>query len=46
MIVFLRILQGILAALFLAAGITKATQPREVLLSQRIGPSDPHLRSP
>ena len=32
--VFLWILQGILAALFLAAGVTKATRPREKLLSQ------------
>ncbi|MET8213877.1 DoxX family protein [Streptomyces sp. NPDC005373] len=32
--VFLWILQGGLAALFLAAGVTKATQPREKLISQ------------
>jgi uncharacterized membrane protein YphA (DoxX/SURF4 family) len=32
--VILWILQGILAALFLAAGLTKATQPREKLISQ------------
>ncbi|NKY25767.1 DoxX family protein [Nocardia gamkensis] len=32
--VFLWILQGVLAALFAAAGIIKATQPREKLISQ------------
>ena len=32
--VFLWILQGVLAALFVAAGVTKSTQPREKLLSQ------------
>jgi hypothetical protein len=32
--VFLWILQGVLAALFAAAGVTKATQPREKLISQ------------
>lgn len=32
--VFLWILQGVLAALFAAAGVTKSTQPREKLMSQ------------
>jgi hypothetical protein len=32
--VFLWILQGVLAALFAAAGVTKSTQPREKLISQ------------
>lgn len=32
--VFLWILQGVLAALFAAAGVTKATQPREKLIAQ------------
>ncbi|MEU6913838.1 DoxX family protein [Streptomyces olindensis] len=32
--VFLWILQGVLATLFAAAGVTKATQPREKLISQ------------
>ncbi|GGT56866.1 DoxX family protein [Streptomyces purpureus] len=32
--VFLWILQGVLAALFLMAGVTKATQPREKLIAQ------------
>ncbi|MEV6588745.1 DoxX family protein [Streptomyces acidicola] len=32
--VFLWILQGVLAALFAAAGVTKAAQPREKLISQ------------
>jgi hypothetical protein len=31
---FLWILQGVLAALFAAAGVTKATQPREKLIAQ------------
>ncbi|KOG26154.1 DoxX family protein [Streptomyces viridochromogenes] len=32
--VFLWILQGVLAALFVAAGVTKSIQPREKLISQ------------
>ena len=32
--VFLWILQGVLAALFVAAGVTKSTQPREKLIAQ------------
>ncbi|MFF9777514.1 DoxX family protein [Streptomyces sp. NPDC013978] len=32
--VFLWILQGVLAALFVAAGVTKSTQPREKLMFQ------------
>jgi uncharacterized membrane protein YphA (DoxX/SURF4 family) len=34
MTVFLWILQGVLAAMFLAAGVAKSTQPREKLLTQ------------
>ncbi|MEU2042286.1 DoxX family protein [Nocardia niwae] len=38
--VFLWIMQGVLAALFSAAGVTKATQPREKLISQLLWVSD------